>query len=44
MCGRYVMSKARGDLLAYYDAQESDGPGNAAVVERRSNSGCPDRD
>jgi putative SOS response-associated peptidase YedK len=25
MCGRYVMSKARGDLLAYYDAKESEG-------------------
>jgi hypothetical protein len=25
MYGRCVMSKARGDLLAYYDAQENEG-------------------
>jgi putative SOS response-associated peptidase YedK len=25
MCGRYVMSKATGDLLAYYDATEAEG-------------------
>lgn len=24
MCGRYVMSKATGDLLAYYDAMEAE--------------------
>lgn len=25
MCGRYVMSRATGDLLAYFDAQEAEG-------------------
>jgi putative SOS response-associated peptidase YedK len=25
MCGRYVNAKARGDLLAYYEAQENEG-------------------
>lgn len=31
MCGRYLMSRATGDLLAYYDATEAVGnaPGQA---------------
>lgn len=30
MCGRYVMSRATGDLLSYFDAKEAEGQARAS--------------
>ncbi len=40
MCGRYVMSKATGDLLSHFDAKEVEGEPAAAELERGAHPEC----